>query len=34
MNYTIYYPTPLDKIENLSNNNIDICVTVNGKHFG
>jgi len=33
MQYTIYYPTSLDKIENLYNDNIDVCVQVKRKNY-
>ena len=32
MNYTIFYPTPLSEIYDITNDNIDVCVQAdNGK---
>ena len=32
MNYTIFYPTPLSEIHDITNDNIDVCVqTDDGK---
>ena len=32
MNYTIFYPTPLSEIHDITNDNIDVCVQAdNGK---
>ena len=32
MDYSIFYPTPIDKIEDVNNDNIDVCVYLsNGK---
>lgn len=34
MNYTIFYPTPLSEIHDITNDNIDICVQAdNGKRY-
>ena len=34
MDYSIFYPTPIDKIEDVNNDNIDVCVYLsNGKSY-
>ncbi len=34
MNYTIFYPTPLSEISDITNDNIDVCVqTDDGKSY-
>ncbi len=34
MDYSIYYPTPIDKIEDANNDNIDVCISLsNGKSY-
>lgn len=34
MDYSIFYPTPIDKIADVNNDNIDVCVSLsNGKHY-
>ncbi len=34
MNYTIFYPTPLSEISDITNDNIDVCVrTKDGKDY-
>lgn len=33
MQYSIKYPTPLDKIKDIYNDNIDICVQVKHKNY-
>ena len=33
MQYSIYYPTSLDKIQDIKNNNIDICVKIKSKNY-
>ena len=34
MNYTIFYPTPLSEIHDITNDNIDVCVQAdNGKRY-
>ena len=34
MNYSIFYPTSIDEIEDANNDNIDVCVSLsNGKSY-
>ncbi len=33
MNYKIEYPTPLDEIKDEYNDNIDVCVSIDGKAY-
>lgn len=33
MKYSIYYPTPLEKIQNIKNDNIDVCVRTADREY-
>ena len=34
MNYEIFYPSPLSTISDITNDNIDVVIIVDGKEFG
>ncbi len=33
MEYKIFYPTPPETIEDIQNDNIDVCIKANGRNY-